>query len=168
MSETTRRPRVRVRNRGRVTEAMRAISSAYRKASGRECRWVYDPIHRPELSGVLPRMADGYLKVHGRDLEDTELLKTLGLKEDDPVRFADSVLMSISTEERNEIKKELQEAADDQIRSIDRKYYEAIDGIGVGDGGKALDEQHKPRPRGRSVIEEREFAFEYTQKTGGE
>lgn len=166
-------PRVTARRAGRVTTTLNTLADAYRSANpSMDCRWVYDPVHKPELSGVMGRMAEGYRKVYGKDLTNGEVTEAIGLKPDEPIRVGDSVLMGITRVERSELKSQVDEYARDAVQSIDHKFYAAIEGIkegGLVDGeASPLSDKHRPKPMGRSIIEEREFEFDYTQKTGEE
>lgn len=164
MSEA-RIPMVKTRRAGRVTTSLETLAEAYRKNNAEmDCRYVYDPQHKPELSNVLSRLSQGYAPVKGKDL-GAEMMERASLKEEDTVRVADLVLMGIPAAEKRELEKEIAEANQEQIRSIDRNFREAIEGIAVeGRDGST----HRSRAVGRSVIEEKEFEFDYTQRTGEE
>lgn len=156
-------PKVRTQTPGRVSSTLEKIADAYRNEHPQmEPRWIYDPAHKPELSGTTGRLAMGYQSVTWGELAGTPLPRPPKAGDDDPVRVADVVLMAISSEEKREIERENAERAAEQLRSVDRDYYEAIESLGDN-----LAEVHKPRPRGRAVIEEREFSFDYEQKEGG-
>lgn len=154
-------PSIRVKARGRISGLMDQLGEAYRKRhSDRDCRWVYAPTHKPELSNVLSRRAQGYEEVCICDLPEAEGLMA-GLSPDDVVRVADTVLMSIEAELREMFKKELHSDAVEQGNRVERKYYEELRAAEeeAKAGGK-----HIATPRGRVVIEEKELEYEYEQR----
>ena len=160
--ETAKRPSVRVRARGRVSSLMDQLGELYRSQhEGRDCRWVYAPSHKPELSNVMSRRAQGYVEVTFTELpEATDLMRGLG--PDDAVRVGDVILMSIEAELRDIFKQELQEDALEQGKRVERSYYDEISKLeDMGPDGKA----HRSTPRGSVDISVKELEFEYEQRT---
>lgn len=173
-TEEQRIPRVSTRKRGRVNNTLERIAQVFIENNpGWTCRWTYDPTHKPELSKVMSKMAEGYRCVKSEELQDEEAVELLGLEEGARVRVADVVLMKISAEDAAEIKADVRQTADDQRNKIDREYYANINAISMGgededNPNRRLDARHKPRPMGRAVIEEREFEYDLEQPTGRE
>ena len=150
-------PRVTVQSKGRVTQMMEQLADLYKaKHPDRDVRYVYSPVHRPDLSNVLTRRAQGYIPVIAQEL-GTDVP---GIKADEDVRVGDVVLMSIERATREAISQELEDLAKEQSSSVERSFYDSIESMGDG-----VSEEHKPRPRGRSVIEEREFAYDIEQRS---
>lgn len=155
-------PNVRVRSRGQVSGILEMYAAAYRKRyPERAVRYVYDPEHRKELSGVLGRMAQGYQLVTFGELD----LGVAGFKDEDTVRVSDLVLMSIPAEEKEELVAERQSYATEQRRSVEREYYQKIE--------QAANENSNPNhtrpgatPIGRASIQEREFEYDIEQRSG--
>lgn len=126
--------------------------------SGREARWVYHPEHKPELSNVIARRAQGYVPVLGKEVPGLEIP---GAGDDEAVRVGDVVLMSIATDDREEIRQELKERADESAQAIEREFYKDTEAITA----QGMTEQSRARPRGHARIEEREFVFDYVQRS---
>jgi len=158
-------PSINVRARGRINAVLDQLGQLYKeKYPDRDCRWVYAPTHKPELSNVLGRRAQGYVEVKLGELEDAGDLMP-GLGPDDVVRVADVVLMSIEAEVRDMFKEDLHEAAKEQGERVGRKYYEALmEEEAMGPGGT----RHVAVGRGQASIEEREFEYEIEQRTSEE
>lgn len=156
-------PVVRTRSRGQVSSVLHRYADEYReKHPGREVRYVYDPVHKPELSGVLGRQAMGYEKV---TLGDIGMASTSD-EEVKPVRVGDLILMSVDKETRDEAKKELRDRATEQRLSVDRSYRDAIDQAAEDAGAQKLGHSREPmRPIGRASIDEREKEYEFEQRT---
>lgn len=134
---------------------MRQLADLYLENSeGKDVRWVYSPQHKPDLSNVLSRQADGYRLVKVEDLgEDLEHIVP-GLEPDEPVRVGDVVLMSIAADVRQGIFAELQARAVAERDRVEENFYAAIEEI------EASKDEYQPRARGRSVIEEVEREVE--------
>lgn len=157
-------PKTRVQSAGRISATLEGIADAFRRTHPQlEPRWIYDPKHKPELSGTMSRLAMGYSFVTWGQFDSAGLARPPEAKDDESVRVADSVLMAVPVEIKRELERENAERAAEELRRVDRQYYEAIEGL-----GQKLDDRHKPRPRGTAVIEEREYEFDYTQREGGE
>ncbi len=160
-SERRNPPVVRARQAGKVSGTLESIAELFRKNNpGRVPRWVYDPKHRPDLSNVLSRLSSGYRKVEIDELGD----EAPDLRSEGEVRVGDLILMSISQEDRLELEKEMARRNEEQKKSVERSFYEAIDSIHVD----KQTERTRARPRGRSVIEEKEFIFNVEQEDKGE
>lgn len=152
-------PVARVRNRGQVSSTLERYAEMYRERyPERDVRYVYDPKHKPELSGVLGREADGYEIVTYAEVgvEDET-------KEDQPVRVGDLVLMSIPKETKDALRRERESYAKEQRESVQRSYYEEIE--------KAANENSNPNhtrpgssPMGRATITEKEFSYDIEQR----
>ncbi len=161
MSPKSDIPKVTVAGRGRINSMMNRLASMYVELNpDRAVRWVYSPMHRPELSTVLGRRAQGFAPVLVEDLHE----EIPGMKPDEEVRVGDLILMSIEKEARDEMRAELKERALEQARSVDRAYYDSLTAETVSPSG----EVHRARPRGRSVIEELEHSYELKQRTSKE
>lgn len=162
-TEEKKTPSIRVKARGRISGLMDQLGEAYRERHpDRDCRWVYAPTHKPELSNVLSRRAQGYQEVCIVDLPEAEGMMA-GLSPDDVVRVADTVLMSIEAELREIFKKELHSDAVEQGERVEKKYYEQLLAAEeeAGTGAK-----YSATPRGRVHIEEKELEYEYEQRQG--
>lgn len=156
--EPVRIPLVSTSNSGRINTMMDNLSNMYESQnSGMKCRWVYSPEHRSDLSNVLTRRAQGYLPV---------VLKDMGqdipgfIKPDDPIRVGDVVLMGVATEVAELLKSEIAERARNQVDAVEAGYYESTESMSDGHRG-----EHRARPRGRSVIEERDLVVDQEQRT---
>jgi hypothetical protein len=160
-----REPSVRVRSAGKVNNVMNMLGEKYRElVPDRDCRWVYAPIHKPELSNVMSRLAQGYVPVLIKDLPLAKGLMP-GLKPSDEVRVGDTVLMSIEAEVREIFKEELHQDALEQGKRVEREYFDALEGESEeGSSGEA----HKASGRGSFKLEEQEREYEYEQRTSEE
>ena len=159
-----KRPAIHVRARGRVSAIMDQLGATYRELNPeRDCRWVYAPTHKPELSNVLSRRAQGYTEVTLKELPDAEPLMR-GLSSDDAVRVGDTILMSIEAELREIFKEELHSDAMEQGERVQRSYYEAQEQLEEQGSGR----QHRGAARGSANIEIREKEYEYEQRTSEE
>lgn len=148
-------PTTRVRSAGRVSKNMDGLGDIYRsKNPDMDVRWVYDPQHRPELSNVTARQVEGYVLVYGREFEG----ENFQLDADKPVRHGDTVLMAMPRELRDQLMQDRAEVAKEELKSIDRNFYESIDSIPSQTG----DPKHKARPRGSTTIQEKTVEFDYT------
>lgn len=158
-ADEPRVPEVRVAAKGRVSQMLDSLAEIYQKANpGRGCRWVYSPLHKPELSHVLGRRAEGYQPVMAKELgEDIP-----GMNSEEQVRIADTILMSIEKEVQEAIQAELNERAAEQARAVDRAFYEAQDEVEAAAPGG---EVHRSKARGRAVIEERSLEYDEEQRT---
>jgi hypothetical protein len=154
--------RVKAAPAGRISMTLESIAAAFKGAnSGTDCRWVYDPHTKPELSNVTSRQADGYVIVRAKDLGPDI---PHGMEPDQPIRVADTVLMAIPEKAKMLLEKERSDSAKDAIQSIDRTYYQAIEEMEI----PGAESKHRPSPIGRTVIEEREFQYDVEQRTGEE
>lgn len=164
MSEKASPPVVRTKAAGRVSDTLERFAEFYKKNNpGFECRWIFDPQHKPELSAKMGRLATGYKTIFFKDLGNAEELQALGMsgKPDDEIRVADVVLMGIPAALKQAAEKENVLRAQEQARSVDRAYHDALNAANAG-----LPERHRSRAIGRSVIEEREFEFDIEQREG--
>lgn len=153
-------PRVVTRHAGRINHLLESLGDSYKKTHpDMDCRWVYHPEHKRELSNVIGRKASGYRKVMRSDLpeEMQELIEN-----ESEVRVGDVILMKISREVRDEMRKELAERAQDQAKSVDRKFRESLELAEKGPDGTV----HQATPRGSAKIEEKEFEYDIEQKGG--
>lgn len=158
-----RPPRVEVRNRGKVSATLEGIAEEFQKDNPElKCRWVYSPEHKPDLSNVIGRKAQGYRVVVGKD--SSMATEMLGLEPDEKVRVGDVILMAIPLDEYREIEADLRARAEAEKDRVSHEYYEATERIATA----GMRPEHKPRPRGRAVIEERDFEFEVEQGTSTE
>lgn len=154
-------PDVRVRNRGQVTSTLERYADAYRKRyPDRDVRWVYNPTHKPELSGILGRSAEGYRVVTWGELG----MEIEGMKEDAIVQVADLALMSIDKATRAKLRADREQAAKDQLNLVKRKFYEEVDAE-----ASAVKPSHHSRPPMRAVgeasIQEKEFEYNVEQRS---
>lgn len=160
MANRKQPPVVRARSRGQISGALERYAGLYRRQyPDREVRYVYDPEHKPELSGILARQASGYEIVTNGEIEATGR----GLKADDPVRVGDLVLMSIPKEEKEREEAYRHSQAKEQLKRVDRDFYHE-----VGEAGNSAQKPgHKGppmRPVGSSKTEERELTYEVEQR----
>lgn len=153
-------PVVRVRSRGQVSSTLERFAEIYRAQNeGRDVRYVYDPTHRPELSGVMGRRAMGYETVTFGQIGE----EGPGQKADDPVRVGDLVLMSIGKEAKEAIRQERAGYAKDRAQSVQRQFYDEIEKA----ANESTPSHHSgpaARPLGRAVIEERELSYDVKQR----
>lgn len=153
-------PAVRARKAGRVSDTLEHFAEVYRKENPQmDCRYVYDPEHKKDLSNVMARMAEGYRKVKVLDLGEGFNAEDLGMGDSDDIRVGDLVLMGIGKEEREALLAEKERLAKEQRELIDSQFQGAMASANEG-----LSQKHRARPIGSSMIEEREFSFDYTQK----
>lgn len=145
-----------------MSNALESLGRAYKEANpGRDCRWVYDPQSKPELSSVTSRQAEGYVLVYPPNLGTGPIPR---MKEDEPVRVADLVLMGISEKARRELEQDRADLATEAIAMVDRRYYQAIEEMSIPNA----QERHRPKPIGRSVIETKTFEYDIEQRSGEE
>lgn len=158
----TRVPAVRTRSRGRVGGTLEHLAMTFEKANpGMKTRWVYSPLHKPELSNVVARKVDGWREVYVRDLLDAQ--ESLGQKPDEVVRMGDVILMQITEDELMVLKQENIERAEEQAARVQEDHYENIRQVSV----PGMREEHRVQPRGRTSIDFREQEVD-TRKVLGE
>ena len=157
-AEPNRIPTVKSSVKGRISRTMEMLAELYKQDNpDRDCRYVYSPEHRSDLSNVLSRMSQGYQYVFVKDLAH----EVPGFEEgDSKVRVGDVVLMSIPTEVREAIQEEILEDAAHQVDAVEDGYKAAIEA--ATDGGRG---EHRSVPRGRSIIEERDHHYDVEQRT---
>ena len=145
---------------GKINRTLESLGEIYKqKFPERDCRWVYSPEHRRELSNVIARNAEGYRRVMVRDLGvDLE-----GLENDDVVRVGDVILMGISREEREELAVDKQQLADEQVRTVEREYYETSEEM--FDETRTQSDESSGAPRGRSKTQIRTHEYDAEQRT---
>ena len=153
-------PAVKVRGRGQVSTILETYAQMYReKYPDRDARYVYDPLHKPELSGVLGRQAAGYEDVTWEMLGT----KPRNAKEDDVVRVSDLVLMSISKIEKLALIEEKEELAQAQRDTVKREFYESQEN--AGQGAKLGHHTRNPTsPIGTVEIKDKEFSYDIEQR----
>jgi hypothetical protein len=136
---------------GRMNRRLKMLSDMYiERHPGKATRWVYSPEHKPDLSNVLSRQADGYELVFNKDLGDDFTTSLPGLKKEDPVRIGDVVLMAIAAEVKAAFQRELDERATADRDRVQQEFYGKIEDMEV----PGMRDEHRARPRGRSLIEE--------------
>lgn len=151
-------PPVRVRARGQISGALERYAEKYREQyPDRDVRYVYDPQHKPELSGVLGRQAEGYEVVTLAEIGQT------GENENKPVRVGDLVLMSIPKEEREKLKLERQIIAAEQRASVQKEYYDEIEKSAHA-ARPGHHTRNPSRPIGIATVEEKELTYEIEQR----
>lgn len=152
-------PSVRTRTPGKVNRILEGIAQMFKDNNPTmDCRWVYHPEHKKELSNVIARKSEGYQHVAMSDLGED----AADLVDGDEVRVGDVVLMEISRVEREELKDELDMRAREQSDSVEGNFYEDQKGVHVtGPDGQT----HEARARGHTRIEEREFTIDREQRT---
>lgn len=154
--------RIRARSRGRVTSTLEVYAERYRERfPERDCRWVYDPTHRPELSNVMSREADGYERVTLGDLGMDENPEQSGKL----VRVSDLILMGIDKELRMELAQERDQLARDQREMIQREFYDSTEKSAAA-AHKEGHARPPSRPIGSVSIEEKEFEYDVEQRQG--
>lgn len=152
--EEQRVPVTRVKGKGRIGRMLDSLAATYEQNNpNRKLRWVYSPIHKPELSNIIAKRADGFVEVTVDEL-GTDVP---GLKGEETLRVGDVIGMSIPTDIAKEMREELADAAKEQARSVERDFYASQEEIIAG--------EHKSKPRGRSVIEERDRDYDFEQRT---
>ena len=155
-------PSVRTRHPGKVNRILEGIAQMFKGNNPTmDCRWVYHPEHKKELSNVIARKYEGYQHVEMSDLGED----AADLVDGDEVRVGDVVLMKISLIERGELFDELNTRAREQSESVEGNFYEDQKGVHVtGPDGQT----HEARARGHTRIEEREFTIDREQRTSEE
>lgn len=117
-------PFVRVRNIGQVTSTLERYAALYRaEHPDRDVRYVYDPTHKPELSGILERVSDGYTLVTNGEIGTASTSD----EEHIPVRVGDLVMMSIDKKTQKDLRKADADIAAEQRLSVSRAYRDAIE-----------------------------------------
>lgn len=153
-STDQRVPRASVRGKGRIGRMLDGLAKTYEENNqGRKMRWVYSPLHKPELSNVIGKRADGFVEVTVDDLGES----VPGLKGEEVLRVGDVIGMSVPKDLADEMKEELADAAKEAKDSIGREYYEKI--------REAESGEHKSEPRGAVTIEERQRDYDIEQRT---
>lgn len=153
-------PPVRVRARGQISRALESYAEKYREQyPDRDVRYVYDPAHKPELSGILGRQAEGYEIVTYSEVGDEKEDRA-----DKPVRVGDLVLMSIGREEREKLKLQREIAAAEQRVTVQRSYYEEIEKAATA-AKPAHHSRNPSKPVGIATIEEKEFSYNIEQRS---
>lgn len=156
---TPRIPLVRTKKRGRVGSMLEHLANSFKSQNpGWACRWIYHPQHKPDLSSVIMRQAEGYEGVLVGELG----VELPGLKKSDMVRVGDVVMMKIPEAIAVEDRKELAERAKEQRDMLKKEYYSQTEGISTpaADGGV-----HKVNPRGDLRLEDRVIEVEREQRT---
>lgn len=150
---------VRVRNRGQISNALERQAEEYRKQfPDREVRYVYDPEHKPELSGILGRKAQGYRIVTQAEVG----LTGDEAEENKPVRVGDLVLMSIPRAEKEAEEAYRANLSKEQMQRVQRDFYQ--DQGELGSRSKPGHHSKAPtRPIGTATIEERDFEYDVEQ-----
>lgn len=153
-------PRVRVRNRGVVSGSLDGFAERYREQfPDRDCRWAYDPGHKPELSTLMAREADGYRLVRWEELGLD------GKKEGESVRVADLVMVSISKREKMAIVADKMAAAREQRERVQREFYEEQEK--QASANKPDHHARNPiKPMGSVSIIEKEHQYDVEQRGG--
>lgn len=152
-------PVVRVSSRGQVSQALERLAAMYREQfPEREVRYVYDPTHKPELSGVMGREASGYELVYYRELGE-------GVKEDPEkvVRVGDLVLMSIEADKKQALRDERAEWARSRAEAVQRKFYEEAQ-IAAKSGTPSHHSGPAIRAIGSAKIEEKVHEYDVQQR----
>lgn len=151
-------PNVRTRRRQRVNSLMDHLANAYREShEGRDIRYVYHSQTDPSKSNVISRQMDGYQLVKVKDLPE-DIGQSMGEPED-LVRVGDVVLMSISVEQKKEIRDDIHDAALESFQQVEEDYYAAIEET---QGGRKA--EYRSRARGKVDVEQREFEYEVDQE----
>ena len=145
---------------GKVNRTLESLAEIYKKKfPDRDCRWVYSPEHKRELSNTISRASEGYRKVRVKEL-DVELED---LSSDDVVRIGDVILMSITGGEKKELVEQRQELADEASRAVEREYYQTSEEM--FDGVRTESDESSGRPRGRTKTEIRTHEYDEEQRT---
>jgi hypothetical protein len=153
-------PEVTVKSKGRISKTLEFLAKTYESkhlSNGvptRVVRGVYAPQHRPELSSELGRRMDGWRTVLASELPEAQEL--LGAKGDSVVRVGDLILMWTTPENRDALRKENLDKALMQREAVEQSFSEGIDRVSA----PGMRPEHRVRPKGRSIIEEKEFEFE--------
>lgn len=150
--------RIKVRSKGRVGATLEYYAELYRsKYPDRPVRYVYDPKHRPELSGTLGRQALGYQYVTMGDLG----LASTSDEEETRVRVGDLVLMSVDKETADSLKSDLKRRAEEQHGLVDRQFRDSIEAEAEAVAHKGGGKYKKPlmKPMGGVVVEERTHEY---------
>ncbi len=144
-------PHTRVKSAGKVNRRLEILAEMYIKThEGKDVRWVYSPIHKPELSNVVYRQADKYELVFVRDLGKDVAVYLPGMENDDLIRVGDVVMMSIDAEIRRGYQEDLDKAAEGEYARVEEEFYGTVDEIQLA---KGMRQEYKVRPMGRSVTE---------------
>lgn len=144
-------PLTRVKSGGKVSQRLRILADLYLKNhSGQSVRWVYSPLHKPELSNVVSRQIDGFELVYVRDLGEDTVALLPGMKSEEPVRVGDTIMMAIAEDIRQGLQGLNDQAAADEADRVEEEFYGAIEDVKLEKGMKP---EYQPRPLGSSVTE---------------
>lgn len=144
-------PHTKVKSAGKVSRRLETLAAKYKQNNpGRDCRWVFNPTHKPELSNVLDRTIDGYQQVKVSELGEDIAALLPGLKSEDLVQVGDLALMSIDADVRAGFQRDLAKAAREELSRVNEEFYHTVE----EEMAKGVAPEHRARPRGRSVIEE--------------
>jgi hypothetical protein len=157
-------PTVRVERAGKISSMLEGVADMFRKANpGMDCRYVYNPTHKPEMSNVMSRLTQGYRVVTYADLGDTDLkLIAPGKTPDDQVQVADLVLMSMPAEERARMIAAQEETNREELLRVEREFYDNTRSVSAEtkDG-----RTHGLNPHGKASIQVREAQHDVEQRT---
>lgn len=144
----TQPPRARVKSAGKVSRRLDSFAKLFKENNpGQDCRWVFDPAHKPDMSNVYGRQADGYAVVSPDQL-GPDFRETSSDKKGVVVRVGDVILMSIAEDIRTGYQKEQDDLAADELSRVNHEFHESIDEV-----NKNVRPEHRLRPRGSSVTE---------------
>lgn len=142
-------PSARVRGQGKVNRKLKTLADAFLKNhEGMDVRFVYHPQHKPDLSNVISRQADGYRLVKMEELGEDIVAVLPGVTGEDLVRVGDVVMMAIDADVRAAIQADNDRRAADELSRVEQEFHHNISEIPVAQ------QEHQMRPRGRSLIEE--------------
>ncbi len=144
-------PHIRVRSGGKVGRRLKLLAEMYIERHPNEgVRFVYSPEHKPELSNVTSRHIDGYRLCYVKDLGDDVGEMLPGMKPEDIIRVGDVVMMAVAEAIRDEMRKDLDQATEDEMGRVQEEFYDAVEDMKLKDGMRS---QYQPRPRGVSITE---------------
>lgn len=158
-SSEKRIPQVRTRSRGRVGTMLEHLADTFKKNNpGWAARWIYHPQHKPDLSSVIVRKAEGYVEVRVEELG----IDMPGLSDSDYVRVGDVILMKLPEELAQMDRKELAERAKEQRDMLKKEFYSSTESISApsSEGGV-----HKVGARGDVNLEDRTIEVDREQRT---
>ena len=151
-------PRVSSRSNGRLGKTLETIANSFTSNNpDRHPRFVFHSAHKPELSNMMSRSADGYRVVTLEDFADTMLIKPF-VDEKGFIRVADTVLMAIPVEAHAEIRAERRELADEQLASVKDQFDTSMDAVTQG--------RHRAVARGAASLETRDHEYNIEQRSG--
>lgn len=146
-------PHTRVRSGGKVSQRLRILADLYLATSGnagKSVRWVYSPLHKPELSNVINRQIDGFALIYVKELGEDTVALLPGTDAEEPVRVGDVIMMAIDEAVRQGLQDDNAKSAEEERTRVEEEFYASVDEIQLASG---MRKEYRARPRGTSITE---------------